>query len=87
MSDTESSSYAEGDVETGVGATMIALMVISVGLRFYARIHLKTGLGWDDWFALAGLVAATVAALLVLCGEFTGLSKVTVNIKNLCSTQ
>lgn len=68
MSDAESSSYAQGNVETGVGAAMVALMIVFVGLRFYARISLKTGLGWDDWFALIGLVAATVAALLVLSG-------------------
>lgn len=70
MSDDESSSYAAGDVETGVGAAIIALMIVFVGLRFYARVHLKTGLGWDDWFALGGLIAATVAALLVLSGTF-----------------
>jgi len=69
MSTDKTNNYAEGDVETAVGATVIALMVIFVALRFYARVHLKTGIGWDDWLALIGLVAAIVAALLVLSSK------------------
>lgn len=68
----DASSYAEGTVQTAVGATMIALMIIFVALRFYARVHLKAGLGWDDWLALVGLVAAILACLLVLGGECVG---------------
>lgn len=69
MSADQANNYAEGNIETAVGATMIALMVVFVVLRFYARVHLKTGIGWDDWLALVGLVAAIVAALLVLSSK------------------
>lgn len=70
MSEDAASRYAEGNIETGVGATMIALGILVVGLRFYARVHLRTGgLGWDDWLALVALVASIIAALLVLVGK------------------
>lgn len=71
MSEDAASRYAEGNIETGVGATMIALGIVVVGLRFYARIHLRTGLGWDDWLALVALVASIIAALLVLVGKLS----------------
>lgn len=73
MSDHASSSYDHGNVETGVGAAMIALSIIFVVLRFYTRRHTKAGLGWDDWFALMALCGNIAAALLVLAGEFSTL--------------
>ncbi|KAF3763194.1 hypothetical protein M406DRAFT_352242 [Cryphonectria parasitica EP155] len=66
MSANEAEDYAEGNVETGVGAAMIALSIIVVGMRFYARTHFKAGLGWDDWLAMVALVGNVSAALLVL---------------------
>lgn len=51
-----------------VGATMIALSIIVVAFRFYARVSLKQGLRWDDWFALIALVSLLVAGVLLLAG-------------------
>lgn len=74
MSESETTSYAQGNIETGVGATMIALGIVVVALRFYARIHLQNGLGWDDWLALVGLIATIIPSLLVLSGQFVSTS-------------
>lgn len=68
--DSESGSYyAEQNVQTAVGAAMIGLSVLFVALRFYVRLRFnKAPLGWDDWLALAALVATVTAGLLVLMG-------------------
>jgi hypothetical protein len=36
---------------------LIALTVITIGLRFFARLYSHTPLRWDDWFALATVVS------------------------------
>lgn len=41
---------------TGVMATLVALMIMSVAARFYARAMLRRVLGWDDWFMLLAWV-------------------------------
>lgn len=69
-SSSSSSSYDQGNIETGVGAAMIALSIIFVFLRFYARIRTKAGLGGDDWLVMVALTGNVVAALLVLAGMF-----------------
>lgn len=73
MADSGDSSssryYAEQNVQTAVGAAMIALSIFFVALRFYVRMRFnKAPLGWDDWLALAALVATVAAGLLVLMG-------------------
>lgn len=68
MSGEGSSGYNEGTVETAVGAAIIALSIIVVALRFYTRIYLKSGLGWDDWLSLVALSGNIAAAILVLAG-------------------
>lgn len=73
MADSDDSSrshyYAEQNVQTAVGAAMIALSIFFVALRFYVRMQFnKAPLGWDDWLALAALVATVAAGLLVLMG-------------------
>ncbi|KAI1173652.1 integral membrane protein [Nemania sp. FL0916] len=42
--------------ETGVGATIAALVIICVGLRFYSRHHTRAGFKLDDWLILASLL-------------------------------
>lgn len=41
---------------TGVMATLVALMTMSVAARLYARAMLRRVLGWDDWFMLLAWV-------------------------------
>lgn len=68
-SSSSSSYYAEQNVQTAVGAAMIALSIVFVALRFYVRLRFnKAPLGWDDWLVLAALVATVTAGLLVLMG-------------------
>lgn len=73
MTGSESSGYyAEQNLQTAVGAAMIALSILFVVLRFYVRLRFnKAPLGWDDWLALAALVATVTAGLLVLMGMLT----------------
>lgn len=53
---------------TIVGAVMIVLAIIAVGLRLYSRLHLKQQLLWDDWFIFISLLFFILAAVLVLVG-------------------
>ncbi|KUI73938.1 hypothetical protein VM1G_09646 [Cytospora mali] len=72
---------------TAAGATMIALSIIMVACRFYARLLLKSGLKWDDWFILIALTSLIAAGVLVLvvCWPLSGalLSKIRVGTSTL----
>lgn len=66
--DASAGDNSNETITTAVGATMIVLSVISVALRFYTRISLKTGFGWDDWFILISLSSLLAAGVCVLVG-------------------
>jgi hypothetical protein len=59
------------NIMTAIGAVMIVLSVIVVGLRFYTRFSLKTGFGWDDWSILISLSSLLAAGVCVLTGMST----------------
>ncbi|KAL1852348.1 hypothetical protein Daus18300_012243 [Diaporthe australafricana] len=72
MAETESEKASAGNeamTTTIVGAVAIVLAVVSTGLRFYARFRQKAGLWWDDWLALAAVLAAVAAGVLVLAAS------------------
>ncbi|KAI0119746.1 hypothetical protein F4814DRAFT_413130 [Daldinia grandis] len=54
------------DVTTDVGAIVVVLAGIAVGLRFYSRYFTKAGFKWDDWLILVALVATVLTDVLVL---------------------
>lgn len=67
--EASSGNYAGQTVQTAVGATMIALSVFVVALRFYVRLRFnRAPLGWDDWLVLVALIATITAGLLILMG-------------------
>ena len=55
-------------------ATMVAsgivtgLATICVALRFFARLRIKAGIAWDDWFILIGLLTTLLSGSLLLWG-------------------
>lgn len=69
--DSSVGSNSDETITTAVGATMIALSLIAVGFRFYARFSLKTGFGWDDWFILVAIASLVAAGICVLAGMST----------------
>lgn len=69
--DGSAGDNSDETITTAVGALMIGLSVISVALRVYTRISLKTGFGWDDWFILIALSSLLVAGICVLVGTST----------------
>lgn len=58
---------------TIVGATAIVLAVVATALRFYTRIHKRSGLWWDDWLALVAVVSAVAAGVFVLACKYVSL--------------
>lgn len=69
-SEDEKASAAESSMTTTiVGAIAIVLAVVATALRFYARIHKRSGLWWDDWFALVAVLSAVAAGVLVLASS------------------
>lgn len=64
--DVTAGDNSDENIITAVGAVMIVLSVIVVGLRFYTRFSLKTGFGWDDWSILISLSSLLAAGVCVL---------------------
>lgn len=71
MAENYASAKAQSDTTTAVSAAMIGVSVLAVVMRFYTRYCMKTGLWWDDWFALAAVVSAVAAGAFVLAGTST----------------
>jgi hypothetical protein len=60
----------ESDATLAVSALVIALAVLSSGLRFYTRIFTKAGLKADDWMILAAVISTLATAALLLAGWY-----------------
>ena len=43
-----------------VSSSMMALAVLSLVVRFWARVKKGTYLWWDDWFALCALMSSHI---------------------------
>ncbi|KAI3342348.1 hypothetical protein F4824DRAFT_495290 [Ustulina deusta] len=69
MAATPSQSSSESDATLGVSGLVIALAVVSVALRFYARIFTRQGLQWDDWLILVAVITTLATAALLLWGN------------------
>lgn len=70
----EKSSSFHG-VSSTVGAAIVAVLaVIFVGLRFYARKRYKSGIAWDDWWILIGLLITLLEGALLLASTLTHMS-------------
>ncbi|KAK7734009.1 hypothetical protein SLS53_008004 [Cytospora paraplurivora] len=67
--DSSVGGNSDETITTAVGATMIALSLIAVGMRFYARFSLNTGFGWDDWFILVAIASLVAAGICVLAAS------------------
>ena len=39
-----------------LAAVLMTIAIVAVPLRFYARAHQGTHLGWDDWLMIPALV-------------------------------
>lgn len=60
----------DSNVTLAVSGLIIALAVVSVGLRFYTRILTKSGLKADDWSILAAVLFTLAAAAVTLEGMY-----------------
>ena len=67
MSDSPNNSMAT----IVASAVVIGLATICVALRFYARVHTKAGVAWDDWCILIGLLTTLLSGALLLWGVLT----------------
>ncbi|ROW04857.1 hypothetical protein VMCG_04749 [Cytospora schulzeri] len=67
--DASAGDNSNETITTSVSAVMIVLSGIAVGLRFYTRFSLKTGLEWDDWFILVALSSLLAAGASVLAAS------------------
>ncbi|KAI0184477.1 integral membrane protein [Xylaria flabelliformis] len=56
----------DADTETGVGAAIAVVAIITVVLRFYVRYYKHAGFKWDDWLILASLIFVIVTDILVV---------------------
>ncbi|KAF2177433.1 hypothetical protein K469DRAFT_357641 [Zopfia rhizophila CBS 207.26] len=59
----------------GAQSLFIFLTIISILLRFYARVFSRSHLWWDDWLALATVPFALVPPVLDIVSKFNGLGK------------
>jgi len=60
--------HRESDATFAGSGVVIALAVVSVGLRFYTRIFTRSGLHSDDWLILAAVAFALATAAILLAG-------------------
>lgn len=63
----------ENSVTTVISCIGIGLAVISVALRFYIRLRIKAGIGWDDWWILIGLLMSCLTIALLFWGALVQL--------------
>ena len=56
----KASAEASSMTTTIVSAIAIVLAVVATALRFYTRIHKRSGLWWDDWFLIISWVSWTI---------------------------
>ena len=57
-----------GNSSTIGSGIVTGLAALCVALRFYVRIRIKVGIGWDDWLILLGLLLTLLAGALVIYG-------------------
>ena len=56
------------DAATVAGGVLIALDIITVAGRFYARWSTKAGFSWDDWTILIALLSGIIPGVLTIWG-------------------
>ncbi|KAJ4290835.1 hypothetical protein N0V90_010030 [Kalmusia sp. IMI 367209] len=59
----------ESNATLAVSGLVIALAVVSVGLRFYTRIFTKSGLKSDDWLIFSAVLFTLATAAILLAGN------------------
>lgn len=64
MGDTDDTT-----TETGVGAAIAIVALISVGLRFYTHHYTHAGFRFDDWLILASLIFFIATDIVVVLGR------------------
>jgi nitrate reductase gamma subunit len=74
MGNASAAESSEG-AKSMIGAGIVAVLaVIAVALRFYTRRRYKTGIAWDDWWILIGLLLTLLEGSLLLASTFTQVS-------------
>ena len=73
VQDTIATLRSRGNQITIIGAVMMALAIVAVGLRFLAKAvsHQKTW-RWDDTFIILALIVYVVDEALILRGQYLG---------------
>ncbi len=66
MSHPQIHGTSQSTGNTVVSAIITVVAIICVALRFYVRVHMKAGVGADDWWILAGLLSFLLTAGLLL---------------------
>jgi len=51
-----------------VSGVITGLAIITVALRFFVRIRMKTRIQWDDWFILIAMLVTLLEGGLILAG-------------------
>jgi hypothetical protein len=70
LSRREQQKTGESNATLAVSGLVIALAVVSVGLRFYTRIFTKSGLKADDWSIFSAVLFTLATAAVTLVGTY-----------------
>lgn len=62
-------SSADSTTTSVASGVVTGLAAICVALRFYVRIRLKAGVGWDDYMILIGLLLTLISGAVLLWGK------------------
>ena len=57
-----------GDAALVAGGVLIALDIVTVAGRFYARWFTKAGFKWDDWTILIAMLSGIIPGALTIWG-------------------
>ena len=61
-------AMGSGDAALVAGGVLIALDIVTVAGRFYARWFTKAGFKWDDWTILIAMLSGIIPGALTIWG-------------------
>lgn len=66
--ETSHASEEDSTATLAVSGVITGLALITVALRFFVRVRMKTRIQWDDWFILIAMLLTLLEGGLILAG-------------------